>query len=89
VSFSYSVTVAKPTDVKAAIEQRRDRWLADQTNPTAELRAEVRDLSDVAQKALVVAVKGLPAGTRWHLSVAGNRDTDGTTSLSLSAAVTP
>jgi hypothetical protein len=89
VSFSYSVTVAKPTDIKAAIEQRRDRWLADQTNPTAELRAELRDLSDVAVKALTAAVKGLPAGSAYHVSVAGNRDSDGTTSLSLSAAVTP
>jgi hypothetical protein len=93
VSFSYSATVTKPAEVKAALEHQRDAlgrtdaYAADR-DPTGLLRGELDDLTAAAVKALEGAVRGLPGRGTYRLSVSGTRNADGD-SVSLSVTTPP
>jgi hypothetical protein len=91
VSFSFGATVAKGTQVRQAIDDRRKHLIGqipkDLDGDQADARrAELEDLAGAAAKGLEAAVKALPGASAYHLSVSGHRDTDGNSSLSLSVS---
>jgi hypothetical protein len=91
VSFSFGATVAKPAELKKALEDQRNQRIKELAGDQPDLQArtaELEELVEPATKAAEAAVRGLKGGSH-QVTIGGHLDTDGTRSISVSVRAVP